>query len=196
MPNWSQTSYVIKGDKRQVDSLYRIMKNLENMEKSLLENGFGTTWLGNLVHRLGADPSKVYCRGDWSNLEKKKGRITFDSEHAWARPYEVEDLIRERYEGLEIYFLTEELGMGIFQTNDEYGEYFTSTVIIDGEDSGMEYYTEDEALKALSEITGEELTSWEDAEEAVKAYNDDIDYEVTDNEHIWVHRVEYVSGCC
>lgn len=194
MPNWSYTSYVIVGDSKQLNSLYRIMKNLQDMDKSLLENGFGTTWLGNLVHRLGADPSKVYCRGDWSNLEKKKGRITFDCEHAWARPYEVEDLIKERYEGLEIYFITEELGMGIFQTNDESGAFFKETVIIDGEDSGMEYYTDAQALKALAEMTSRAVSSWEDAEDAVTAYNADIDHDVTDNEHIWVYRAEYVSS--
>ncbi len=194
MPNWSQTSYVIKGDKRQVDSLYRIMKNLENMETSLLDNGFGTTWLGNLVHRLGANPSQVYCRGYWSNLDKKKGQISFDCEHAWARPYEVEDLIKEKYEDLEIYFITEELGMGIFETNDDFGEFFTSTVIIDCEESGTEYYTDEEAIKALSELTGRAISSWEEAEDAVQAYNSSINLEMTEVGHIWVHRVEYVSG--
>ncbi len=192
MPNWCETQYVITGNRRQVNSLYRIMKNLQERKTSLLENGFGTTWLGNLVHRLGANPSKVYCRGDWSNLVKHEGYISFDCEHAWSRPDEVEELIREKYDELDIYFITEELGMDIFQTNDEDGIYFKERVIIDGEDSGMEYYTEDEALKALSEMLGEELTSWEDAEDAVTSYNHDIDFKVTDNERIWLHRAEFV----
>ena len=55
MPNWCWTSYVAVGDKKDIRDLYKKMKSLEDSEKSLIENGFGNTWLGNLVTILGGD---------------------------------------------------------------------------------------------------------------------------------------------
>ena len=68
MPNWCWTSYVAVGDKKDIRDLYKKMKSLENSEKSLIENGFGNTWLGNLVTILGGDYHKISCRGEFGNL--------------------------------------------------------------------------------------------------------------------------------
>ena len=62
MPNWCWTSYVAVGDKKDIRDLYKKMKSLEDSEKSLIENGFGNTWLGNLVTILGGDYHKISCR--------------------------------------------------------------------------------------------------------------------------------------
>lgn len=72
MPNWCSSSYVIEGDKKEVKKLYGIMHGLEKRKTPAVENGFGTAWLGCLVNALGADWNKVYCRGDWSNLEMEQ----------------------------------------------------------------------------------------------------------------------------
>ena len=154
MPNWSFTNYAIIGDRKEVKSLYKKMKRLEEMPEPLLPNGFGTSWLGCLVKTLGADPQAVYCRGMWQNLEfSDEGRLTFDVEHAWSRPDEVEDLIRKKYPSLSIFFLEEELGMGIFQTNDACGEYFPETIILDdeqeGSSTGADFRTERDPCRGL-----------------------------------------------
>ena len=46
--------------KDKVRKLYHMMKNLEEMKEPLLENGFGSTWYGNLVHILGENWQKIY----------------------------------------------------------------------------------------------------------------------------------------
>ena len=55
MPNWCHTSYVITGNTDDVRDLYEKMRSLEEGEQSLVENGLGKTWLGNLVVLLGED---------------------------------------------------------------------------------------------------------------------------------------------
>ena len=70
MPNWCWTSYVAVGDKKDIRDLYKKMKSLEDSEKSLIENGFGNTWLGNLVTILGGDYHKISCRGEFGNLDQ------------------------------------------------------------------------------------------------------------------------------
>lgn len=53
MPNWCFASYVIEGEKKEIDGLEQMMRKLDSMEKPAVENGFGTKWLGCLVHELG-----------------------------------------------------------------------------------------------------------------------------------------------
>lgn len=193
MPNWCTTSYVISGPKNDVRSLYDRMKRLQNRKESLLPNGFGKTWLGNLVSRLGVDWHTVDCRGDWSNLRMKGGDLHFDTQTAWSRCEDVETVIRDKYPDLEITFLSEELGNGIFETNDATGEIFPDRVIIDTEDEGTEYYTCAEALQVLCDKLNldPETTSWEQAMKLCEEYNDLRD--TAENEaRIWVHEVELV----
>ena len=194
MPNWCYTNYAVRGPKEEIDKLFDTMTELQNMEKPLVENGFGVTWLGCLVKQLGSDPKKVYCRGSWSDLRRKEGDDTvifFNTEHAWSRPEEVEELIMKVYPGLETFFLEEELGMDIFQTNDLYQEFFPETIIIDEESEGTEYYTMEDALKKLSELKGETVKDWEDAE----AFANAINYVQDENGgegHIWLHKADIV----
>ena len=91
MPNWCFSSYVATGDAKEVCDLYEKMRSLEEREESLVENGFGKSWLGNLVTLLGGDWNTIYCRGDWSDLTKDddNGALRFDTETAWNDPDEV-----------------------------------------------------------------------------------------------------------
>lgn len=184
------TSYALIGEKKEISSLYNKMKRLQGRKTPLVPNGFGVTWLGCLVKRLGGDPQKVYCRGRWGNLKlSDDGTLFFDTEHAWSRPSEVEDLIRAVYPSVSIFFLEEELGMDIFQTNDVSGQFFPEQIIIDEESEGMEYYREEGAFQRLGELAGNPITTWEEAEAFVSAINDAQD-EAEGEGHIWIHKAE------
>ena len=192
MPNWCMTSYALIGERKEVRCLYNKMKKLQDRKTPLVPNGFGVTWLGCLVKALGKDPQSVYCRGSWSNLKlSEEGVLTFDTEHAWSRPAEVELLIESSFPSVKIYFLEEELGMDIFQTNDESGQYFKEQIIIDEESEGMEYYTEEEAFKRISELTGKTVTTWEEADFHLSALNEAQD-EAGGEGHVWIHKADIV----
>ena len=103
----------------------------------------------------------------------------------------MELIIEKNYPSISIYFLEEELGMDIFQTNDEAREYFKQQIIIDEESEGMEYYTEEDAFKHLSKLAGKPIKTWEEAEFFLEAYNETQD-ETEGEEHIWIHKADLV----
>lgn len=53
MPNWCDTSYTIVGEEKEINTLYGIMKKLQDMKEPSVNNGFGTSWLGCLVDAFG-----------------------------------------------------------------------------------------------------------------------------------------------
>lgn len=88
MANWAYTAYHATGDKEQIQKLYSVMDELECMKApGLHKHGFGPSWLGNLVIKLGGDWEKVYCRGYWDNLLlHDDGSVSFSVESAWDEP--------------------------------------------------------------------------------------------------------------
>ena len=89
MANICTTNYVIEGKKEELDALYQKMKELQEMEQSLVENKLGPTWLGCLVKALGRNPENVLCRGIWIELERQDDRLLMAFETAWTPCYEV-----------------------------------------------------------------------------------------------------------
>lgn len=143
MPNWCSSSYSIVGDKEEIKALYSLMSELESRKEPLVKNGFGTSWLGCLVTALGGDWETVHCRGSWEGLELVDDcQINFFTETAWSPCNEVLDFIREKYPSLSYYYISEEPGMCIYQTNDEYGDYFPDRFKIDLCTPKGEYETE------------------------------------------------------
>lgn len=156
MPNWAYTQYLAVGDKSQLQKLHSIMDELEGMKApGLHENGFGPTWLGNLVIKLGGDWNKVYCRGSWDNLQLTDDCIMFSVESAWGELNEVRHFIEEKVSGIKLYYQTEESGMCIYQTNDDTGTYFPERYYLWIEDGESEYYRSlSGVIKAVEETTG------------------------------------------
>ena len=200
MPNWCFTQYAIKGDKKEVTSLYNTMLALQNRKESLLPNGFGKTWLGNLVHKLGNKPEAIDCRGDWNanslTLSDDGTLLRFNTETAWGRCDDVETILRLHYgDHISVYFYEEEDGMGIFQTNDREGEFFPDQVLIDDEQlQEREYYTNEAALAWLAnrlEVPGDNPT-WEEVDKALDTRNE-LAEDTSNETHIYVKRIEIVE---
>ncbi len=154
MPNWSTTDYFVIGSTKEIMDLNKKMEKLENRKKSLVKNGFGNTWLGNLVQYLGGDWEKVYCRGEWMcrNYDKERNALTFTTETAWQEMNEWRRFIESCYKTIKILYVTEEPGCGIYQTNDKEGIFFKSKYILDyGED--VEYFENmDQAVSFIKNL--------------------------------------------
>lgn len=175
MPNWAYTQYHATGDKEQLQKLHSIMSELESMASpGLHENGFGSTWLGNLVIKLGGDWNKVYCRGSWDNLMlHDDGTVSFSVESAWNEPNEVRRFIEERFPNIRLYFQSEEPGMHVYQTNDDAGLYFPEKYYLWVEDGTTEYYTTLGAMaKEVENITGSKnLKTLDSCKKAFETYS-------------------------
>lgn len=156
MPNWCSTDYYVLGSRKEIMDLSKRMERLENRKKSLINNGFGNTWLGNLVNNLGGDWENVYCRGEWMGREwnKEKNTLTFTTETAWQEMKEWRKFIESCYKTIKILYVTEEPGMGIYKTNDLDEIFFKAKFVLDyGED--VEYFeTLDQAIVFIEELTG------------------------------------------
>ena len=177
MPNWCSTAYAIDGDAKEIKQLYDLMKGLEERDSPSVENGFGTTWLGCLVNAIGKDWKEVQCRGSWSGLEINDEVLKFFTETAWSPCNEVFDLIKETFPSIHYYFQAEEPGMEIYETNDEFGTYFSDRYFLDvctpEEEYFSEYFTKQEdAFSWLEEISGEQIKSIEDIEAIDKSWRE------------------------
>ena len=189
MPNWCSTRYVLcSDDNQELIDLYERMKRLQEMKDPLKPNGFGTTWLGNLVEDLGVDFNTVQCRGSWDDLTMEGETLRFCTESAWYRCTEVEDLIREKYPSIEIFFLCEEPGMCIYEKNSDV--YFDEEYIVDYSAGDSYYLSEAGALQELSDIFGIDFADINEALILVEEHNDK---EENDDDQIYVHKFELVD---
>ena len=140
MANWAYSVYKIKGSEEEVAALYKTIQDLEQRKESLLPNGFGKLWLGNLVQALGGDWEKIYCRGQILDYSLENGILKINTETAWGEMSDVRHLIEIKYPSLQIFFQTEECGMCIFQTNDATGEIFPERWLLDYNDEKENIY--------------------------------------------------------
>ena len=184
MPNWCYTSVKCTGNTEEIQDLYDRMKRLQEMKEPLKPNGFGTTWLGNLVEDLGVDFNTVQCRGSWDDLYMDEEILCFTTETAWYRCTEVEDLIKEKYPSIDIAFRCEEPGMSIYEKNNNV--FFPEDYIVDIEDDDTYYLMESEALQVLSDFFGIDFKDIDEAMVLVQENND------KDDGRVWVNKYEFI----
>ena len=185
---------MIDGKRKEVQSLFSKMNNLENRKKPLVDNTFGKTWLGCLVNKLGGNWQKIYCRGAWSDLDWNGAILRFNTETAWGPMNEVFKFIKTIYPSLKIYYQAEEDGNGVYITNDTDGCYFSDRFRVEY-DLDYEYFSTLEGVCGyVSGIIGKEVCTKEDMEAAINEWNSDQEdddkmiyfneYEVVPDEHL------------
>lgn len=151
MANWCSTSYSVCSDNKQI--LQRIcdaINGCASMSEPLIP-GSSPNWVGNIFKKLNINASTE--RTFWSDARIEDGVLKFHESSAWSRGCAVISLqnhfIRESDDDdsiLIIYFVSEELGQGIYETNDESGEFYPERYYLVGE-GGDEYYNTFEELK-------------------------------------------------
>lgn len=175
MPNWCSTAYAIEGDANELQSLYELMKNLQERKEPSVPNGFGTAWLGCLVDALGEDWEKVFCRGSWYDLEFNGQALTFSTETAWSPCNETLDAVCKKSPSLNYLYRSEEPGMALYYTNDEEGRYFADRFCVEVCTSEEEYYTEyftdlQSVYEWLEKICDMQIQSQQDVDAIVKRW--------------------------
>ena len=184
-PNWCYTNIRCTGNTDEIEDLYNRMNRLQEMPAPLKPNGFGTTWLGNLVEDLGVEYGKVSCRGSWDGLLLDGDILCFSTETAWYRCTEVEDLIKEKYPSIDIAFRCEEPGMCIYEKNNNV--FFPEDYIVDIEDDDTYYLTEEDALQTLSDFFGIDFKDMDEAMVLVEENNEN------DDGRVWVNKYQLVE---
>ena len=113
----------------------------------------------------------------------ENGVLRFWAEERWGLQ-DFEELLRQKFPDIKVYWVVEESGCEVYCTNDKEGKYFP-------ERYWVEYFITEEAMyKWLSEITNGRVKSAED----VEAFNSDYEDACEEDENfIVIHEFEVVD---
>lgn len=158
MPNWCDTTYKCVGDLKEVRSLYRILKYIDNRKTPIVPNGFGNRWLGNLVTKLGGNWESCRCRGEILDYHIDGNVLTIYQSTAWCEQEGVREIIEKAYPSIKVYYREEEPGCEVYCTNDSSGTYFPDRYYLDAPCGDSEYFeTIEDAVKYITELIGKEV---------------------------------------
>lgn len=158
MPNWCSTTYIIESDNKELlQKICNAINECAKMNEGLVQKS-ASNWCGNTFKMLGINPN-LGDRTFWSSAEIKNGNLEFFEESAWSRGDAI-TILNEHYTNedgeheLNITFISEELGSGIYETNDENGIYFDEKYIFVTDDDLNYYKTFEELKDAVQEYLG------------------------------------------
>lgn len=188
MPNWCNCTYKCVGDLNEVKAIYKVLKSLDKRKTSIIENGFGKMWLGNLVTKLGGDWEKYRCRGAIIDYSLDDEVLTINQYVAWCEQEGVRNIIEEKFPSVKVYFIEEESGCGVFSTNDTSGLFFPEKYWVETDCESNYFETMEEVANCISEIVNREISpTMKDLEEAVSLYMDD-----NEDCYIAIHEISFV----
>lgn len=171
MPNWCDTTYKCVGDPKEVRALHKILKYIDRRKTTIVRNGFGKWWLGNLVTKLGGKWEDYCCRGEITGYSFDGDVLEITQYTAWCEQEGVRRIIQEKFPSIKVYYREEEPGCEVYYTNDTTGDYFPETYFLDSYDEQLYFETIDEAAECVSGIVGCAIEATVDAiQEALEKY--------------------------
>lgn len=178
MPNWCNVTYAVTGNPDSIKELHNVVKDLNKRKTLLVPNGFGLLWLGCVITKLGGNWKDIYCRGKVLDFkyDKKQQVLFLYIESAWSEPQEFRLFLQSILLGLYIYYIVEEPGMEIYETNDKDGKYFPAKYLVESENGLMYFNTFEKLQEYLEPILEKEIHNYIEAETLVNQYNRDKEY--------------------
>ena len=171
MPNWCLTEYKCVGEPKEVRALHKILKYIDRRKSTIVRNGFGKWWLGNLVTKLGGKWEDYRCRGEIIDYSLDGDILIISQSTAWSEQEGVRRIIQEKFPSIKVYYREEEPGCGVYYTNDTTGDYFPETYCLDSYDEQLYFETIEEAAECVSEIVGHTVETTVNAiQEALEKY--------------------------
>ena len=136
MPNWCSTKYVAFTDCEDKSELKRLHDNLTSAMQtpSVVENGFGEGWLGDIALKHGLNWEDIPCRGTIEHLDEydeDSVSFSFATETAWEQCDELWDAVISQYEGVSHVYISEELGNAHFVNSDIEGRFLPEKFLLD-----------------------------------------------------------------
>lgn len=182
MSNTCFTTYkVVSENKKDVTKLFKTIQRLEKRKTPILPNGWypQNMWLGCLVKALKGDPEKVHCRGTITFYGMEDDVLTISTETAWNEMSETRHFIESCFPDMKIYYIEEECGCELFNTNDSEGLFFKDRYYLDGCDDSRYFETIEEAASYVKKIVGHDVKAdFKAIEKVLKEYQEN-------NEEAW-----------
>ena len=171
MPNWCITDYKCVGDPKEVRALHKVLKYIDRRKTTIVRNGFGKWWLGNLVTKLGGKWEDYRCRGEIIDYSLDGEILVITQWTAWCEQEGVRKIIEEKFPSIKVYYREEEPGCGVYDTNDTTGCYFPERFFLDNTNEPLYFETIEEAADCVSEIVGYKVAATvDDIQEALDKY--------------------------
>ena len=85
MPNWASVTYECVGDLKDIRLLHDALKYIDKRKTTIVPNGFGKWWLGNLVTKLGGNWEQYPCRGDITSYSLENETTLMIWQGGWHR---------------------------------------------------------------------------------------------------------------
>lgn len=186
MANWASTTYMIDGDLDTLKSINSVINDYIS-GRAKPTSGASNGWHGDVLKALGIDTKKCnHIRGFFQEAYIIDDALRIESEEAWSRT-EFAELLSEKYDELSIYWITEECGNEIYETNDADGVHFTERFFVEVSINGdyqCDYFdSEMEAYEWVERISGCKN------DDEIKRFNEEHN---EDGDYINVHEYEIV----
>ena len=188
MPNWASVTYEYVGDPKDIRRLNGALMYIDKRKTTIVPNGFGKWWLGNLVTKLGGNWEDYPCRGEITSYSlEDASTLMIWQNTAWGEQEGVRRIIEEKLPSIKVYFQEEEPGCGLFATNSF--EHFPERYLLDGNEEPLYFETIDEAAKCVADIVGHPVES---NVEAIDQALDDY-LEVHEDDDTWYSFHEFIE---
>ena len=191
MANTCITTYVIQGQKENIARLKKDLMSIRDPESPTDSE----PWAGCFLQFLGINPEGQDCRGGIPNtdgaleISEDDTQLKFTTESKWTRMRCLEQILPEHYD-VTVWYLEEELGNDVFDTNDEEHTVFPAYVIIDGDTLERDdyYYTPEDARQYLGEILEKNGNKPDNFDKMT--LEEIAEYVYGEYDNLWVHIAE------
>ena len=179
MANIASVAYAIEGPKETLQKINEAIVVAINSNDKRYEMYQAAKYLKLPITddtRLGGEISE---EPTW---DEKTGALKFWSEERWGLQ-DFAELLEKQFPDIKVYWVVEESGLEVYETNDKEGKYFPERFLADTcIDSiyNLEYFKTEEAMyEWLDKLTNGRVKS----EEGVEEFNADYEDSGTDNEN-------------
>ena len=183
MPNWCITEYKCVGDPKEVRALHKLLKYIDGRKTTIVRNGFGKWWLGNLVTKLGGKWEDYRCRGEIIDYSLDGDILIISQSTAWCEQEGVRRIIQEKFPSIKVYYREEEPGCNVYYTNDTTGSYFSETYFLDSYDEQRYFETIEDAAESVSEIVGHKVEA--DSTNIQEALDEYVEAQENPDDHFY-----------
>ena len=168
--------------------LHDALKYIDKRKTTIVPNGFGKWWLGNLVTMLGGNWEQYPCRGDITSysLENETTLMIWQNT-AWGEQEGVRRIIEEKLSSIKVYFQEEEPGCELYATNSF--THFPERYLLDSYEEPLYFVDIEEAAKCVADIVGHSV---EPSVEAIDLALDDF-LEVQEDNDTWYGFHEFIE---
>ena len=186
MANMASVAYAIEGPQEVLEQIQQaINKAIPDKDhwsewKACEFLGFPESQLRN--YRLGGEISE--------EPTIKDGVMRFYAEERWGLQ-DFEELLRQKFPDIKVYWVVEESGCEVYCTNDKEGKYFPERYYVElslDDQIEMEYFkTEEDMFQWLFKKTDGRVKNWQNVED----FNSDYEDEALDDEnYIIIHQFD------